>query len=57
MVFIAFVFQDTYGTFAGDNLPVWNPIKILDINHVIRTLNRMAKKVTLFELRFTIKIK
>lgn len=37
--------RDAYGKFAGDSLPLWNPIKILDMNHVLRTIDGMAKKV------------
>ncbi|KAK3596897.1 hypothetical protein CHS0354_031674 [Potamilus streckersoni] len=37
--------QGTWAKYIGTIPPFWNPIKLLDLNHVIRTIDRMAKEV------------
>ncbi|KAL3846763.1 hypothetical protein ACJMK2_017722, partial [Sinanodonta woodiana] len=37
--------QGTWAKYIGTIPPLWNPIQLLDLNHVIRTINSMAKEV------------
>ncbi|KAJ8310146.1 hypothetical protein KUTeg_012011 [Tegillarca granosa] len=38
-------FRNSWSKFSGVIPPFWNPIKLLDLNHVLRTIDNMAKEI------------
>ncbi|XP_060078754.1 amine oxidase [flavin-containing] B-like [Ylistrum balloti] len=38
-------YKSIWATFGGVVPPYWNPFKLLDLNNIIRTIDRMAKQV------------
>lgn len=44
-----FLFQHGTIHYKGMIPPFWNPFKLLDLNHILRTIDDMAQKVCLYE--------
>lgn len=47
-------FEIQHGTihYRGMIPPFWNPFKLLDLNHIIRTIDRMAQEVHAIKKKF-----
>lgn len=47
LIYVLNCFEFQHGTihYRGMIPPFWNPFKLLDLNHIIRTIDRMAQEV------------